>query len=318
MANIELESVTCDLCDASNSIKLFEAHDYRYGHQEMFSFVECLSCGLTYLNPRPVMDSIISLYETDYSLENEQINIPKLETNRWKNFMKRIGRKTIGSYTDEIIDLSRGKVLDIGCGSGYVLLALKEKGCEVSGLEANQNAVDMCTGLGLDVFQGTLEEADYPDNSFDVVILSQVIEHLQSPSETLREINRILKPGGKVLLYCPNVKSYLTNVFGKYWHGWHIPFHFYGLDGEAIMRMAEKSNFVVSQIRTLTPTRFFIESIKSCLWPERGYCNTGYAKRIMYVLNPVLMILISPVLRGIDMLLPENGDCLKIVMTKAE
>ena len=317
MGNIKLESVTCDICDTSNSITLFEAHDYRYGHQEMFSFVECLSCGLTYLNPRPVMDSIIGLYETDYSLENEQINVPKLETNRWKNLVKKMGRKTIGSYTDEILELADGKVLDIGCGSGYLLLSLKEKGCEVFGLEANQNAVDVCADSGLNVFKGTLEEARYQDRSFDVVILSQVIEHLQSPRKTLKEIYRILKPGGKILVYCPNVKSYLTKVFGKYWHGWHIPFHFYGLDGEAIRNMATKSHFVVSQIRTVTPTRFFIESMKSCLWPEKGYCNIEYAKRIMYVLNPALMILISPVLRGVDLLFPENGDCLKIVMTKA-
>jgi methionine biosynthesis protein MetW len=244
--------------------------------------------------------------------------LPRIEKNKWKSLIKKFGRKFIGSYTDEIIDYSSGKVLDIGCGNGYVLLSLKHKGCEVFGIEANRNAVEICSNSGLNVFHGTLEEAHFPDKFFDVVIMSQVLEHLQSPKKTLKEIYRILKPAGRVYIYCPNVEGYLSKIFGKYWHGWHIPFHFYGFTEKTIGKLADEGGFIINKVKTVTPTRFFIESLKGYLWGEKGYQNTKLSKKAMYFLTPLFMMLSSPPLRILDFVLPEKGDCLRIIMTKGE
>ena len=312
---MKLESIVCDLCGGLDNISLFHARDYRFGHGEIFNIVRCISCGLIYLNPRPTSDVIIKLYEEDYTPENDQNVLPKLEENHWKAYMRKIGRKIVGSYTDEIVDQSAGKVLDIGCGRGYLLQSLKQKGCEVFGVEANQNSVDICHNLGLIVFHGNLEEAHYPDNFFDTVVLSQVLEHLPSPQKTLREIWRILKSGGNLFIYTPNPKGYMAKVFGKYWHGWHIPFHFYALTAETMRKLAEETGFAINKISTITPTRFFIVSLKSYLWGDK-ISNIRPIEKGRFFESSLFIIFISPLFRILDLFLPQKGDCLRVIMTK--
>jgi len=130
-----------------------------------------------------------------------------------------------GQYIYEVS--AKGKILDIGCSYGVLLQILREKGGDVYGVETNLRFVKICREKGLNVIYGTLKDAKYPNSFFDIIILSQVIEHVPSPTEILKEVWRILRPGGRVFIYCPNADSYLRKIFGKYWHGWHIPFHFY-------------------------------------------------------------------------------------------
>lgn len=315
MDKIKLESISCDLCGALNNITLFRARDYRFGHPEIFNIVRCISCGLIYLNPRPTSGSINKLYEEDYITENRPSIVTEVDTSRWKASLVRIGRKFIGSYTDEIINQSAGKILDIGSGNGYLLLSLKQKSCEVFGVETNWKSVNMCKKLGVTVFHGTLEESRYPDSFFDVVLLSQVLEHLPSPQKALKEIWRILKPGGKVFIYMPNPQGYIAMVFGKYWHGWHIPFHFYSLPGDTIRKLAEKTGFTITKIRTVTPTRFFTVSLKGYLWGEKKG-NTKPIEKGRFLDSALFIISISPLFRILDFILPKKGDCLRVIMMK--
>lgn len=315
MESMKLEFIGCDICGSNDNNVLFSAKDYRYGYMERFSFVKCSSCGLIYLNPRPTQDAIVKLYEAYYTPENEQGALPAVTTKTWQSLMVRFGRKIIGSYTDEITDYAGDKVLDIGCGNGYQLYSLRQRGCNVFGIEVNQNSVSRCHKLGLDVFHGSLAEANFPDSFFDTIIFSQVLEHLPSPKKTLKEAYRILKPEGKVFIYMPNPEGYLAKIFGKYWHGWHIPFHFYMLKEEMMQKLAKESGFTVEKIRTVTPERFFTVSLKGYLWGEKNG-KKEFVKRGKILDFSLFVIAISLVLRVLDFVMPRSGDCLKIIIAK--
>jgi ubiquinone/menaquinone biosynthesis C-methylase UbiE len=97
--------------------------------------------------------------------------------------------------------------LDIGCGNSHLLLSLKQKSCKSYGVETNPKSVKICKELGLEVFCGTIEEAKFPDEFFDTVIMSQSLEHFPSPKTRLKEIWRILKPGGKRFHILPKCKK---------------------------------------------------------------------------------------------------------------
>lgn len=311
--NIELESVKCDLCSSNNNTLLLQARDYRYGHPEMFNIVKCNNCGLIYINPRPTIEAISKFYEEDYTPEDNLKVLPSLETSRWKISLKKVWHRINGQYIDEIITRAKGKVLDVGCGDGYLLLPLKQKGCEVFGVEINRKSVKICRRMGLEVFCGTLEDAKFLDDFFDTVIMSQVLEHLPSPKVSLREIFRILKLGGKVFIYCPNVESYLSDFFGKYWHGWHIPFHFHGFTEETIRKFGEKIGFKIKNINAITPDNFFIVSLKSYFWGNRNSGKRPIDKgKILDSL--IFRMCISFILRLLDMFL--EGDCLKVELVK--
>ncbi len=308
------EYVKCDLCNKSDSILLFKGRDYRFGRKEEYNLVKCNNCGLIYMNPRPTIESISKLYEACYTPNNKSYILPTLETQKIRIILKRIWHRFTGRYHDNLIKSARGRVLDIGCGNGNLLLPIRQNGEEVYGVEINPINSKYCNKMGLNVFCGVLEEANFNNDFFDIVILSQVIEHLPSPKKTIEEIYRILKPGGRLYIFCPNYESYLSKLFGKYWHGWYIPFHFYDFNENTIRRLTEEVGFKVKSTTTITPDNFFIVSLKDYFFGEKK-SNTRPINRGKYFDSIFFRIVISPVFRLLD-LLTQNGDCLKVELEK--
>jgi SAM-dependent methyltransferase len=311
-AGVELESVPCDLCGRSEGTVLFVGRDYRFGRTEQYTFVRCESCGLIRLNPRPSMSALQELYELEYPIEMEtspERGIRKSE------LLRSLWHRLTGNYTDRVITRVRGRVLDVGCGYGKYLLPLKKKGCEVYGVEVNPKCVDFCRKAGLTVFRGTLEEANFPDAFVDFVILSQVLEHVPSPKRTLKEIHRVLKPSGRVLIYCPNGKGYLRDLFGMYWHGWHIPFHLYVFTAPTLTQLANEAGFAVARIRTVTPVDFLTTSLKSYFYGRKA--GVRAVERGKAFDSLVFRALVSPLLRLADFLWKERGDCLDAELVKS-
>ncbi|MFX0136758.1 MAG: class I SAM-dependent methyltransferase [Candidatus Hodarchaeota archaeon] len=314
---MNLINVNCDLCDNNNYVLNFRGRDYRFGRKENYNVVKCNNCGLSYVNPRPAPEVINKLYIEDYTAEDNALIIPEMGNKHWKKILERVWHKINGQYIDEIFYNAKGRVLDIGCWNGYLLLPLRKKGCEVYGIETNPKYVDVCQQLGLNVFCGTLKDARFPDQFFDTVIMSQVVEHLASPKETMREIKRILRSEGKVLVFCPNAESYLSKFFGKYWHGWHIPFHFYAFTKKTIQRLAKETGFVEKRIRAVTPDHFFIISLKSYLFGEKNY-NKKPLERGKFLDSFFFRAAISPIFRILDLVLFGKGDCLRVVLRKVQ
>lgn len=123
------------------------------------------------------------------------------------------------------------RLLDVGCSSGAFLASARKLGCEVEGVEPAPQAAAAAARLGLVVHAGTLDQAALPAGSFDAVTLFEVIEHLNAPNALLREIHRVLRPGGLLLVGTGNTASWTARVLGERWdyfsidrHGGHISF----------------------------------------------------------------------------------------------
>ncbi|MCF7821054.1 MAG: class I SAM-dependent methyltransferase [Mariprofundaceae bacterium] len=145
------------------------------------------------------------------------------------------------------------RLLDTGCSSGSLLHVASEIGFNVAGVEPAPQAAATAQKAGFDVFNGLLHEAQYPDNSFDIVTLYEVIEHLTNPLELVREVYRILKPGGLFLIGTGNADSWSVDALGSNWsyfsiegHGGHISF----FTPASIRLLAEKTGFLVEDIQT--------------------------------------------------------------------
>lgn len=144
-----------------------------------------------------------------------------------------------------------GRLLEIGCACGFLLVAARERGFAVRGVEmsawASQYARDT---YGLDVHTGTLEAAAVPAESVDVVVMADVIEHLFDPTATLREIRRILAPGGRVLLLTPDVGSAMARLAGPRWWGL-LDDHYFYFSRQTLRRVLEQEGFAVERISAL-------------------------------------------------------------------
>ena len=121
-------------------------------------------------------------------------------------------------YLDDIKDelsylnkLPAGKILDVGCGLGFLLSGLDKK-FEKFGVEVSSLACESARNYG-NIFNGTLENAKFKDNEFDIIVMYHVIEHIEKPEEIIKEINRILKPNGVFLIATPNFKCFCARRF---------------------------------------------------------------------------------------------------------
>lgn len=111
----------------------------------------------------------------------------------------------------ELVGNKKGKVLDIGCGSGVMVDGFKKKDYEFYGVDLAQDMVDKCrekySNLDNVYFSvGKAEEVDFPDGTFDVVVCMGVVEYLEDDFDVLKEIHRVLKPEGVAIITLPNKK----------------------------------------------------------------------------------------------------------------
>jgi 2-polyprenyl-3-methyl-5-hydroxy-6-metoxy-1,4-benzoquinol methylase len=110
-------------------------------------------------------------------------------------------------------------VLDVGCGVGLLLDEARRRGWRTQGVELSDWGVRRAGHLGLDVFQGILEEAGFAPSSFDAVFMIDVLEHLADPVRTLARVSQVLRPGGVLCLVTPDADSAAARVLGRRWWG---------------------------------------------------------------------------------------------------
>jgi 2-polyprenyl-3-methyl-5-hydroxy-6-metoxy-1,4-benzoquinol methylase len=138
-----------------------------------------------------------------------------------------------------------GRILDIGCGDGSALLTMKGLGrWELHGLELDEAAVNRARERGLDVQTGDVVNCDLPDNSFDLIRMGHVIEHVSDPRATVERVKRLLRPGGILLGETPNTDCLDFRLFGRYWGPLHAPRHLTLFNSHNVRGLLEKAGFI--------------------------------------------------------------------------
>jgi 2-polyprenyl-3-methyl-5-hydroxy-6-metoxy-1,4-benzoquinol methylase len=186
----------------------------------------------------PSAESLNALYPDEYYGE------PGL---KFQNLVERLVRITGERH---IAFLSRGlkpgaRILDVGCGRGIVLGALLERGFEVHGMEISAGAVRGADPRAEIRIAASLAEAEYEEKSFDQIIIWHVLEHISDPAGELREVHRLLKPGGRLVVAVPNASSLQARWAGADWFHLDLPRHLYHFPLEALRALLTRSSFQV-------------------------------------------------------------------------
>ncbi|MCW5959736.1 MAG: class I SAM-dependent methyltransferase [Pyrinomonadaceae bacterium] len=144
-----------------------------------------------------------------------------------------------------------GKALEVGCGNGNYLRYLKRHGWEVNGVDLSPHAVTAAKkNFDIEVFNGQLEECSFPDESFDYVHLSHVLEHFFDPLESMRKIYRLLKKDGIVFIDVPNADGTGAKLSANYWYGWDAPRHLFTFTPRTLSLLVNEAGFKISKLRT--------------------------------------------------------------------
>ena len=269
----------CSVC-GENGVQLYHGlRDHLFGVSGEWMLNRCINpdCGLVWLNPRPVSEDIEKLY-TEYHTHvavPSQTQSPSVlrklllsmaaicgKSEKDVESLVSVIRKQLSVLSPRHEDAETslmwlsgeelGRLLDVGCGSGLFLSRMRDLGWDVIGVELDPKAVRVAQEeYGLNVQQRNLHDAGFPDNSFDVVTLSHVIEHVADPVELLKECRRVLKPGGKLVVTTPNCESLGHKVFGLDWRGFEPPRHFQIFSKTSLSIAAVKSGFNKIKIRSV-------------------------------------------------------------------
>ena len=212
--------IRCNLCGASQyylvhrkkkqSRSTAQSHGYSISESHLEKpdqIVRCMTCRLVYAIPK---EPIKKLVEDYVSMEDPEY------------VEEEAGRRAQAGRILSLITKykKQGKMLDIGCGPGLFLDEAKKREWSVQGADLSSWAKEYAhKNFGIDVFRGTLHEAHFPDRHFDVVVMNDVIEHLENPKSALQEIRRILKNDGILYITTPDIESFLSRLLGAKWWG---------------------------------------------------------------------------------------------------
>jgi SAM-dependent methyltransferase len=141
---------------------------------------------------------------------------------------------------------ARGRLLDVGCGAGYFLDAARAAGWLATGVELSEPAAAVAReGLGLDVWSGSLSRAAFPSESFDLITMFEVLEHMRNPGAALQEANRVLHSGGLLAIEVPNdMDAYRARMARSDNRWWVIPpVHLYYFNASTLSRWLLMNGF---------------------------------------------------------------------------
>jgi 2-polyprenyl-3-methyl-5-hydroxy-6-metoxy-1,4-benzoquinol methylase len=249
----EFRDEACKVC-AGRDFRVLGARGgraHRSGAGEQTRIVKCRGCGLIFPNPMPYPSgedtrytNVSDYFEDVMAVEDEGQR--QLGEKLAREAERRLGR--------------RGRLLDVGCGRGEVVRAAHECGWEAEGCDLSPEFVRYAREVnGVRAHAATLEQMRYPDASFDVVTLVEVIEHLYEPAVTARELSRVVRPGGLVYLSTPNEESIYQSLGNLYYKArgrdwvvnlcptWNL-YHIHGFSPRSLSYLLEENNFEMEEL----------------------------------------------------------------------
>ncbi len=228
----------CSLCGSS-------AHK-PFVRAALSSLVRCCDCGLVFVSPRPGPDFITTLYGETYFRNNHSGELGYTNYIADEENIRRTARRRLRQLKRHV---GPGRLLDVGCATGFFLDEAQQAGWTATGLDLSNFAVQYARQqLGLDVHQGTLDSVDLPSESFDLLTMWDVIEHVPDPLVCIQKASRLLREGGVLTLATPDVESVPARLAGPRWVGYklsgeHITF----FSARTLTKLLESCGFEVIQ-----------------------------------------------------------------------
>ena len=230
---------TCSLCGEKSEVVIFPAI---IKNNKQYKIFECLLCKTWITHPIPSQEELSALYSTgNYRAKTGKRFNPVLEEIIHLLTIRK--RDRIKEYVRE------GRILDVGCGRGLFLNIMKKDGWAVTGHEYDEKSASYAiSNYAIDVHTGALN-GKFEDESFDVVNINHVLEHMENPGEVLAECYRILKRDGLLVVAVPNIDSGQA-IFGKEnWFQLDIPYHLYHFSTKSLLKLIADSLFRVDLVR---------------------------------------------------------------------
>lgn len=222
--NFKVEDLNSDIFSARRTT---EHYHYR--------FLECKTCSSVFSSPILPFDVISKLYidsKQNYDKETSYIS---------ESYVRYIKE-------NDPLFKEKNAALEIGCGNGFFLNELKKIGYKnVFGVEPSTEAVSKAGDMKEHIFNGFFENANYQENSFDLITCFQTLDHLMNPLDILARISKLLKKGGIAYFIVHNEKGMQAKIFGEKSPIYDVE-HIYLFNKNTLSGIGKKSGFNVLKV----------------------------------------------------------------------
>ncbi len=262
--------VRCLACGGRELRPLALAYAFR---GERFPLLECRACRMRFLGLQPAPESMADFYDAAYFRSDFRCG-----RSAATSFDEAAFRRETRGLLDDFSGLCPpGRLLEVGCATGWLLKHAAERGWQAQGVEIAPDAVAFARSLGLEVFQGDLRAARLPAGAFDLVYLGDVLEHVPDCRALLEEVRRVMKPGGWLYLRGPVTTNSLAralalelyHAFGRTIVLHEVPYHLWEFTPRSLARLMGAVGLVVVRVH------------QSKIAPGRGRSRTWSLSRVV-------------------------------------
>lgn len=219
---------------------------------EEFNLLLDEKTGVLKTTPQPEPENLSRYYESEDYISHTDGKRSFFE--KVYHFVKQKALKDkieiINKYTHH-----KGSLIDIGAGTGDFLIKAKKEGWDIDGVEPNDKAVRFASEKGILLKKDITK---LKDNSADVITMWHVLEHVSDIEQYIKEIRRILKKDGVIIVAVPNFKSYDAHYYGKYWAAYDVPRHLWHFSREAIKNIFNGKGFNIIKVLPMKFDSFYV------------------------------------------------------------
>ncbi len=220
--------------------------------QELFDLYLDKNLDMLITHPQPNLENLGKYYDSPSYISHTDGNKSLFE--KLYQTVKNIALKNKLNLINSLSE-NKGKILDIGAGVGDFLAFVKQDGWQTIGVEPSQKAREIAINKGVNFVN---ETSDLENNSFDIITMWHVLEHVPNLEFQIKELKRLLNPNGTLVIAVPNFKSFDANYYKEYWAAFDVPIHFWHFSKTAIKLLFEKENMKLEKVLPMKFDAFYV------------------------------------------------------------
>jgi 2-polyprenyl-3-methyl-5-hydroxy-6-metoxy-1,4-benzoquinol methylase len=248
----------CPLCASPRINEVLTATDHTVSRLP-FSIWECADCTGRFTQDIPTQNEIGSFYKSEAYISH---------TDSSQGFINRLYHRvrsiTLGNKKNIVArktGLKKGKLLDVGAGTGAFASFMQKAGWSVSGLEPDLDTIERAKQINQIDLQPVDKLFQLEGGSFDAITLWHVLEHVHGLHEYLEQFKKLLRPGGKLFIAVPNYTSYDAAVYGEFWAAYDVPRHLYHFSPFAMKQLVTKHGFAIEGLLPMWFDSFYVSML---------------------------------------------------------
>jgi len=251
---IDIEN--CPICDSKKHSPFIQAVDHNVSNDK-FNIVECNDCNFRFTTPIPTEETIGEYYKSEDYISHSSTK--KGIINKLYHIIR---ERAIKQKEQLALKHSENKsILDIGCGTGDFLGYCKNNGWETLGLEPDQSARELALKNNNVEVKSLSNLYSLEENSFDVITMWHVLEHVYNLNKDIQQFKKLLKPNGTLIIAVPNCSSKDAKKYKEHWAAYDLPIHLYHFQPKNMKELFNKIDMEVVDVLPMLFDSYYISMV---------------------------------------------------------